>query len=144
MLFSFFQNLILSFVREKGGGRGGSVEGQKMAQNDQKLSVSLPISRTVPHMFVVFGTRVKWWYLQQIFSFFKNFENFLITHSPFLNFLLAHFNSFLISSCFSSSSVNLKQKFWSMPYLLHMSVIFSLSRYQTKCSYLDSLWCHEL
>ena len=71
MLFSFFQNWILSFVREKGG-EGGSVEGQKMAQNDQKLSVSFPISRTVPHMFLVFGTRVKWSYLQQIFSFFNH------------------------------------------------------------------------
>ena len=32
--------------------------GQKMAQNDKKLSVSLRISRTVPHMIVVSGTHV--------------------------------------------------------------------------------------
>ena len=35
------------------------------------LPVWLRISGTVHHMTVIFGTRVKWWYLQQIFSFFK-------------------------------------------------------------------------
>ena len=49
----------------------------------KKNSVSLPISGTVPHMIVVFGTCVKWWYLQQIFHFFKSliFQGF----SKFIN-----------------------------------------------------------
>ena len=29
---------------------------------------------TIPHMIVVFGTRVKWWYLQHSFSFSQNFD----------------------------------------------------------------------
>ena len=39
-------------------------------------------------------------------------------------FLLAHFNSFLINICFSSSSVNAKNNFWVVPHLLHICVIF--------------------
>ena len=31
---------------------------------------------------------------------------------------------FLISSCFSSSPINAKQKFWGVPHLLQMCVIF--------------------
>ena len=42
-----------------------------------------------------------------------------------LCFLLAHLNSFF-DSCFSSSSINAKQKFWSVPHLLHIRVIFVL------------------
>ena len=38
-------------------GAGG--KGQKMVQNDKKQFVSLCISGNVPHMIVVFGTRVK-------------------------------------------------------------------------------------
>ena len=38
---------------------------------------------------------------------------------------MAHFNSFfLINSCFTSSSINAKKKFWSVFHPLHMSVIF--------------------
>ena len=36
------------------------------------MTVSLCISGTVSHMIVVFGTRVKWWYLQHFFSFSQN------------------------------------------------------------------------
>ena len=41
-------------------------------------------------------------------------------------FLLALFNSFLIIICFSSSSINVKKKFWYVPHLLHMCVIVSI------------------
>ena len=44
----------------------------------------------------------------------------------FLHCLLASFNSFLMNSCFSSSSINAKQKFWVVLHLLHMCVIFFL------------------
>ena len=55
-----------------------------------------------------------------IFFFFKcNTVNIKIFF-----FLLAHFNSFLIIVCFSSSSVNAKNKFWGVPHLLHICVIF--------------------
>ena len=53
------------------------------------------------------------------FFFFKcNILNIKI-----LNFLLAHFNSFF-NTCFSSSSINAKQKFWGVPLLFHMCLIF--------------------
>ena len=49
----------------------------KRARNSPKwqkiLVVSLSISRTVPHWY----TCVKWWYIQQLFSFFQN-SHFLI------------------------------------------------------------------
>ena len=51
-VFSIFSKiLILSVVR--------GVKGKKMDQNDKNiLSVSLHIPGTVPHMIMVFGTRV--------------------------------------------------------------------------------------
>ena len=42
----------------------------------------------------------------------------------FLHFLLAHFNIFLINSCFLSSSINAKQKFWGLPTVFTMFMIF--------------------
>ena len=38
------------------------------------LSVTHPISGTVHHVIIIFGTRVKLWYLQAFFSFFQNFD----------------------------------------------------------------------
>ena len=72
VLFSFFQNFDFP----------GCLGGGKKAKNGRKwqkiLSVSLCISGTVHQMIMIFGTHVKWWYLQQYFSFFQN--------SFFLNF----------------------------------------------------------
>ena len=50
-----------------------------------KFSIFIPrISGTVPHMNVVFGTCVKWWYFQQFFfSFFQNSDFF--GFSKFIN-----------------------------------------------------------
>ena len=67
-------------------------------------------------------TCVKWWYLQQIFSFFQN--------SDFLGFWRGkrakNDPKFAqINSSFSSSSINAKKKSWGAPHLLHMCVIFS-------------------
>ena len=65
VFFHFFKILIFRVV--KGGGR------LPLARKWQKvLSVSLRISGTGPHMIPVFGTHVKWWYLQHFFSFFQN------------------------------------------------------------------------
>ena len=83
-------------------------------------------------------TCVKWWYLQQIFSFFKilifgvfrgikgkkwpkinNFSLFC-----FVFFSLAHFNSFFNNYLFSKLSTNARKKFWGVPHLLHMCLIF--------------------
>ena len=71
----FFKILIFGIIR--GAGVGGQREGKRLAQNPkwQKfLSASLRISGTVHHiiMWLWFGyTFVKWWYLPQIFLFFK-------------------------------------------------------------------------
>ena len=65
--FYFFKILIFRIIR----GRGGGV---KRAKNDPKwqeiLPVSLCISGTI-HDCDFWYTFVKWWYLQQINSFFK-------------------------------------------------------------------------
>ena len=79
------------------GGRGGrkSKKWPKMTKN----SVSLRISGTVPHMIVA-----KWWYLQQFF---------------------VHFFKILIFRIFQGSSIDAKRKFWGVPHVLHMCVIFN-------------------
>ena len=66
-------HFFLLFFKEKGGG------GDKRAEIGPKwqklLSVSLRISGTVHHLIAIFGTqKVKEWYMQQIFSFFLNFD----------------------------------------------------------------------
>ena len=87
--------------------RGGRLP---LARKWQKiLSVSLSISGTGPHMIVVFGTHVKWWYLQHFFLFFK----------------------ILIFWVFQRSSLDAQRKFWGVPHLLYMCVIFFLRRQGT-------------
>ena len=100
--FHFFKILIFRVV--KGGGR------LPLARKWQKiLFVSLRISGTGPHMIVVFGTHVKWWYLQHVFLFFK----------------------ILIFWVFQRSSLDAQRKFWGVPHLLYMCVIFFLRRQGT-------------
>ena len=50
VLYVFFQIFILTVV--------SWVKGQKMAQNDKKLSVALHISGSIHHMIVICGTQV--------------------------------------------------------------------------------------
>ena len=45
--FSFFQNFHFRVVR--------GVKGQKIDQNDKKISVALHISETIHHMIVIYG-----------------------------------------------------------------------------------------
>ena len=66
-------------------------------------------------------------------SFFSKMQHF--KYYNYFVFLLAHFNSFLIIICFSSSWINAKKSFWGVPHLLHICVIF----YQFLCL-LNSLW----
>ena len=63
-------------------------------------------------------TGVKQWYLQ---IFLKNTTLQIL---KFLHFLLAYFNSFLINDCFSSTSINAKKKFWVVPCILQICMIF--------------------
>ena len=66
--FHFFQNFDF---RDHYGGRG-EVKGQKMAQSDKTfLSVSLYPRNCTSYDCDCWCTWVKWWYLQQIDSFFK-------------------------------------------------------------------------
>ena len=85
--------------------RGGRrVTGQKVAQNNKKFSLTYTcyLRNCSSYDCVFWYTCVKWWYLQHFFHFFKS----------------------LIFQLFQSSSVNGKWKFWGIPHLLHMCVIF--------------------
>ena len=67
-LFHFLKILILRVV----GGGGGSKRA-KLAQNDKKLSVSIRILGTIPHMIVVFDTDGKM--IISLAFFFLFFQN---------------------------------------------------------------------
>ena len=63
-VFLIFENF--NFLGAEGGKRA------KKVHNGKKLSVTLHISGTIHHMIMIFWCPcVKWWYLQQIFSFLK-------------------------------------------------------------------------
>ena len=101
-----------------------------MTHNCQFQSVTLYISRTVDqsHHQDCSYTGIKYLYLQVFcFIFFITFLIFVnIFVKIFVNtyiFYCPTLTAFLIKSCFSSSSINAKQKFWSVPHLLHMCVI---------------------
>ena len=65
----FFFFLKFSFFRLLGGKRGkNDLRWQKI------MSGALHISGTIYHMIVIYGTCVRWWYLQVFF--FSCFENF--------------------------------------------------------------------
>ena len=69
-IFSFFfQNFDFRDHWERGG---KVVKGQKMAQNDKNSVCLTPYLRnSISYDCDFWYTCVKWWYLQQIFSFFK-------------------------------------------------------------------------
>ena len=48
----------------------GVRKGQKMAHNDKKFCLTLYLRNHISYI-MIFVTRVKWWNLQEIFSFFK-------------------------------------------------------------------------
>ena len=78
---------------------------QKMAQNDRKLCLTLYLRNCTTYDCGFWYTCVKWWYLQQMFSFFLKPD----------------------FSGFQNSSINTKRNFWGVCQLPHMCVIFLLS-----------------
>ena len=100
LLFLFFHNFdFLGCLREKGDER---------AKNGPKWQKILsPYLRNCASYDCGFSyTCVKWWYLQQFFSFFQY--------------------SKLIFRVFQNSSINVKRKFWGVSHLPHMCVILFL------------------
>ena len=73
-----------------------------------------------------------------IFLYFYKYQNTYIFYWPTLTV-------FLINSCFSRSLINAKQKFWWMPHLLHMRVIFSINTSQKPAhkSSISEIWLAE-
>ena len=83
---------------------GEVVKGQKMTHNYQFQSVTLYISTTVDHIIKIFVVPVVFLY----------FIFFLIQYCKYYNSYICYFPTstvFLINSCFSSSAINVKQKF---------------------------------
>ena len=80
-------------------------------------------------------TCVKWWYLLVFFSsfFFWCWEGGNRAKTGFwytcvkwyLQEFFSHFFKILIFQVFQSSSINAKRKFWGVPHLLHICVIFT-------------------
>ena len=79
------------------------VKRQKMVENDKKFCLTLYLRNCTSCDCGFCYTCVKW-YLQQFFF---------------------HFFKILIFRVFQSSSINAKSKFWCVPHLLHMCVIFT-------------------
>ena len=71
---------------------------EKMAQNDKKLCLTSYLRNCTTCDYGFWYTFVKWWYLQQIFSYFFC----------------------LIFPVFQNSSINTKRKFWGVRHLPHM------------------------
>ena len=63
--------------------------------------------------------------IYRCFSWFF-FKKCNIVKIKIICFFMAHFNSFFNNYCFSSLSINAKKKFWGVPHLLHMCVVFYL------------------
>ena len=61
--------------------------------------------------------------MPKCFSLFS-LKKYNIVNIKTLTFSLADFNSYLINSCFSSSSINIKKKFRDVSHFLGMCVIF--------------------
>ena len=102
MLFSFFQNFGFLGCLKRWRGRGGGAISQKWS----KMTVSLCISGSQELYFI-------WlWFLVHIYK---------MMISPVIFFIFSKFWFFWV---FQSSSVNAKRKFWGVPHLLHMCLIF--------------------
>ena len=109
--FLFFKILYLGFL------------GGKRAKNDLKLPVLVCFAQYL---------RNCWSYHQDFdndlcrcFSFFFKKKKYNIVNIKIYLFFIGPLQQFfLIIICFSSSSINGKKKFWGVPHLLHMCVIF--------------------
>ena len=103
------------------------VKGQNTAQNDIKIWSSCYVSKE-PYI-------IRLWFMVHMCKIMIFPGVFLcvsekIQHCKYLNYYVFYWVTstfFLIDTCFSSSSINAKKKFWDMPYLLHMCVVFKLT-----------------
>ena len=102
MFFSFSQNFGFP-GSEEGGRTGGRVKGKKSPKMTKQVFLTRYLRNCTSYGCSIWYTCVKWWYLQEFFFYF-----FKIVIIP----------------VFQSSSINTNKKFWGMPHLLHMWVIF--------------------
>ena len=109
-IFSFLKSWFLGFI------------GGKRAENDLKLPISVCFALNLRNCRSYHQDFYNDIYRCFSLHFFKKCK---IVNIKTILFLLAHFNSFcLIIICFSSSWINDKKKFWGVPHLLHMCIIF--------------------
>ena len=99
-----------------------SLEG-KRAKNDLKLPISVCFALYLRNCRSYHQDFDKDIYRCFSFSFLKKSN---ILNIRIILFLLAHLTVFLIIICFSSSSINSWKRFWGVPHLLHMFLIFHL------------------
>ena len=95
--------------------------GGKRAKSDLKLLISV--------CFALYLRNSRLYHQDFDNDIYKYFSLYFFKKCNIVNikivlFLLAHFNSFFNNSLFLSSSINAKKKFWGVPHLLHMCVIF--------------------
>ena len=88
-------------------------KGKKMAQNDKTFCLPLDLRNHTPYDCGFWYTCKMMIYQTIIFSFFQN-------------------SDILIFRIFQSS-INAKRKFWGVPHLLHMGVIFSFCIFLYRC-----------
>ena len=98
-IFSFFQNFDFP------GWKNKSIQSSQYLRNRK------------PYDHDLWYTFVEWWYLQDVFYIFNPKYN--IVNIKILAFFIVPLQQFL-NSCFSSSSINAKKKFWRVPHLFHM------------------------
>ena len=107
----FFNFKILIFQVVSG------LKGQKIAQNDKTFCKFHSVSQKPYIMWM--------WYLVHMRKMTISPGNLFISVCFALYcFFIGPFNSFFIIIYFSSSSINAKKKFWSVPHILHRCVIF--------------------
>ena len=111
------------FSKFKFWGGFNGVQGEKMTQNYLFQSVTLYISGTVYHIDEILVRRCKAMISPSVSLFSEKIKK--MQHCKYWHILVFSLsNSFLINSCFSSSSIKKKNKFWGVLHLLQMRMIF--------------------
>ena len=136
MFFSIFQNFDFP------GCQGGE-KAQKMTQNDKKSclfkiliflgfrgtkgqkvhhALYLRNCRYISSRFLVHMCKI----ISPVFFFSFFFFKCNIFNIKIIVFYWLTATVFVLNNCFSSSSVNARNKFWGVPHLLHICVIFRI------------------